>query len=138
MKIIIDTQAKHNECDRMGCRNKAVKYVRLSCHGVNLCRKHAQQACRRTKGIRLTKKSLLIPMEGYFMSSRVVKIKSVQQIGSSTFVEFENKNKLDNEWSAGVKSSYFNGAQVGDRWLIKEDGLMILSARRIYPPSKGS
>ena len=67
------------------------------------------------------------------MSSRVVKIKSVQPIGSSTFVEFENKNKLDNEWSAGVKSSAFNGAQVGDRWLIEEDGLKIISARCIYP-----
>lgn len=67
------------------------------------------------------------------MSKRVVKIKSVQPIDSSTFVEFENKNKFDNEWSAGVKSSAFNGAQVGDRWLIEEDGLKITSARCIYP-----
>lgn len=73
------------------------------------------------------------PLEGYFMKERIVKIKSVQPIGSSTFVEFENKNKLDKEWSAGVKSSAFNGAQVGDRWLIEEDGLKIISARCIYP-----
>ena len=43
MKIVIDKQAKPNECDKTGCRNKAVKYVRLSGYGVNLCRKHAQQ-----------------------------------------------------------------------------------------------
>lgn len=43
MKIVIDKKAKPNECDKTGCRKKAIKYVRLSGCGVNLCRKHAQQ-----------------------------------------------------------------------------------------------
>ena len=43
MKIVIDKQAKSNECDKMGCRNKAVKYCLLSAGAVHLCRKHAQQ-----------------------------------------------------------------------------------------------
>ena len=43
MKIVIDKQAKSNECDKQGCRNKAVKYCLLSAGAVHLCRKHAQQ-----------------------------------------------------------------------------------------------
>lgn len=43
MKIVIDKQSKSNECDKQGCRNKAVKYCLLSAGAVHLCRKHAQQ-----------------------------------------------------------------------------------------------
>lgn len=43
MKIVIDKRSKPNECDKMGCRNKAVKYCLLSAGAVHLCSKHVQE-----------------------------------------------------------------------------------------------